>query len=146
MTTENHTTSAKYDPKNVTDRSREDFPSSDFTIPAPPDPPSCSMGRYTIREWLDAHFEEGAASVEGVDYWGHRIAGSVQIGSSKGTAFLQHSCGGDVVISFKPDSHSWPLVIVRDDSEGEKWDREYRGVAGVKPHRPFAKLVLKQTA
>lgn len=68
------------------------------------------------------------------------------LGSSKDTASLQRSCGGDVIISFRPDSHSWPLVIVRDDLEGEKWDREHRSVAGAKPPRPFAKLVLKQTA
>ena len=101
--------------------------------------------QLTIREWLDANFEGGASCVEGVDDWGKRLAGRVRLGSSQDTAFLQSTCGGDVIISFSLP-HTYQAVIVRDDSDGEKWDRKYRSVMGAKPYRPHAKLVLKQTA
>jgi hypothetical protein len=105
---------------------------------------------HTIGEWLNETFGEGAENCVLGQYYVDVEFDRVSLASTEKTGALQCCCGGDAIVCFRFNRPRRCILLVRDDSKGERWDAAMRrspntAVARMGP-RPHAVLELKQTA
>jgi hypothetical protein len=99
----------------------------------------------TVKEFLVSVFGKSAEGIQGIDdqhLGGFSFFQPSFVIDNDGSLFVV--CGGDVLISFSNTRNvRGNVYLVRDDSEGQKWEAEQRTRVGVNPTRPKPNAVLR---
>lgn len=87
----------------------------------------------TIRKWLAEHTQDTVAKVS-------INVPEASLDREVTTHLCQRTyCGGEAIIRFAPveawPHRSWPMYLVRDDSDGQAWDARWRANT-LDPHEP----------